>query len=109
LLLQQLLTMDAETKYDLLSSKAIGDTTTYKEIKAGMANSELSHFNDARADEAMWIEFEMREVEIIEGVYKCRCGSKKVYTAREQRRGGDGGMTFYAMCVRPECGRVWTI
>ena len=101
--------MDPETKYDALSSKLIGDLKTYKEIKSGVSGCDISFYNDVRADEAMWIEFELRDVEITEGVYKCKCGSKKVYTAREQRRGGDEGMTFFAKCIRPECGNVWTI
>lgn len=101
--------MDPSEKYDMLSSKLVGDMTTYDELKEGKRGSELSIFEEARLEESMWIEFETREVEAVEGIYKCKCGSTKVYTAKEQRRGGDEGMTFFVKCVRQECGRIWTI
>ena len=99
--------MDVQRKYDLLASKKIGDMKTYNEIKEG---KELSVYKDCRAQEAMWIEFEIRDVEITEGEHKCyKCKSRKVYVASIQNRGGDEAMCHYAKCANQRCNNVWTL
>jgi len=99
--------MNPEKKYDMIASKKIGDMNTYKEIKNG---DDFSFYDECRAHEAMWIEFEIRDVEISEGEHKCfKCKSKKVYVASSQTRGGDEGMTFFAKCANPRCNNVWTL
>ena len=95
-----------EQEYDLKSSKMIGDITTYKELKDGLP---LSIYSKYHADEVLNIEFQMREIEITEGIHKCKCGSKKVYVVGEQRRSGDEGLSYFAKCIKPECGRVWAV
>lgn len=98
--------MDVQRKYDLIASKKIGDMKTYKEIKEG---KDLSFFDECRAQESMWIEFEIRDVEITEGEYKCfKCKSRKVYIASSQNRSSDEGMTYYAKCANQRCNNVWT-
>lgn len=93
-------------KYDIASSKLIGDNTTAKEIKQGKP---LSIFDEYRANEGMWIAFQTRVPEVTEGVYTCKCGCKKIYVVKEQRRGGDEAMTFFASCTREGCKRIWIV
>lgn len=99
--------MDPRRKYDLISSKKANDMTTYNELKRG---DPLSMYKDQIANEAMWIEFQIRDIEITEGVHTCRkCGSKKVYTTAEQTRSADEGMTFFCLCSNPKCKNVWKL
>ena len=98
--------MTETEKYDIAASKFVGDNVTAKEIKAGKP---LSIFNEHRANEGMWIAFQTRVPEVTEGVYTCKCGCKKIYVVKEQRRGGDEAMTFFAYCTKPSCKKVWVI
>ena len=95
-----------QKEYDMKSSKLIGDMTTYNELKLG---SDLSIFSNHHANEVLNIEFQMREIEITEGIHTCKCGSKKVYVVGEQRRSGDEGLSFFAKCIKSDCGRVWAV
>jgi DNA-directed RNA polymerase subunit M/transcription elongation factor TFIIS len=95
-------------KYDLLSSKLVGDKTTYKELKKGVDNFDLSIWNDCKVSEQTAIEFETRKKKMVTGLYTCgKCGCNEVYTQAIQMRSGDEATDNFALCSK--CQHLWRV
>ena len=95
-------------KYDLLSSKLVGDKTTYKELKKGVDNFDLSIWHNCKVAEQTAIEFETRKKKMVKGLYICgKCGCNEVYTQAIQMRSGDESTDNFALCSN--CQNLWRV
>lgn len=97
-------------KYDIASSKLIGDKKTASELSK-RPFFDLSMWNNHKVQEQMSIEFSCRKKEMVKGLYKCnKCGSNEVYTQSIQMRAGDEATSNFALCANPDCkSRPWEI
>lgn len=95
-------------KYDMLSSKLVGDKTTYKELKKGTETFNLSVWDECKVSEQTAIEFETRKKKMVKGLYTCKkCGCNEVYTQAIQMRSGDESTDNFALCSR--CQNLWRV
>ena len=64
-----------------------------------------SAFNEVTTKMEEQDDFIQNPFEVEEGVFQCRCGSKKVYSYQKMCRGADEPMTSFAQCI--ECKNKW--
>jgi DNA-directed RNA polymerase subunit M/transcription elongation factor TFIIS len=51
-------------------------------------------------------DFLQNPIEVEEGIFKCRCGSKRTMSFSHQTRSGDESTTVFVKCIA--CGKCWT-
>ncbi len=66
---------------------------------------EDSGFDEARAVIAEQDGFVVNPVEVVEGLFKCRCGSKKTFSFQKQTRSSDESITVFITCA--QCQHRW--
>ena len=74
-------------------------------IKANKLGRKSSFFNTISMEEVEQNNFIINPFEIQEGIFECKCGSKKVLSYQKQSRSADEPSTTYAECVM--CGFKW--
>lgn len=98
-------------KYNILSSKLIGDKKTYSELKKDISHFDLSIWEEYKIDEQFNIEFICRKKAMVKGLYTCKkCGGGEVYTQTIQSRSADEAADVYALCANSECkSKPWKV
>jgi DNA-directed RNA polymerase subunit M/transcription elongation factor TFIIS len=90
--------------YDVLHS-----SESANEIAKNLKNGKVI-WNSQRYQslvEARTIEESDMTKDVAEGIYTCKCGSKKTQSIQIQTRSGDEGMTSFITCVM--CKKMWKI
>lgn len=58
-------------------------------------------------DMAVFDEFRQKDLEVADGIFQCKCGSKKVMSFSKQTRSGDESTTVFASCT--VCKNKWIV
>jgi DNA-directed RNA polymerase subunit M/transcription elongation factor TFIIS len=85
------------------------DGNTLKTLLENIKNKKLGWYHSTFKEVTSKIEeqddFIQNPFEVEEGVFECRCGSKRVYSYQKMCRGADEPMTSFAQCI--ECKNKW--
>lgn len=102
----------SETNYLRYIYQIIGDIldgcklkTILVNIKAGKLGWYHSSFNEVTDKMQEQDDFIENPFEVEEGVFECRCGSRRVYSYQKMCRGADEPMSSFAQCVA--CHNKW--